>query len=178
MPIFNNVGNEVLPIIKPTQIFINHSSYNQIYYNLITLEKGIKFVDEADSKDILIKSTSDIYEMWCLWKIVDVLVSELRWSIKNKKQVIEAFDEFFSEKNKYKEIPLIIKLQYKLKDNKKLNLEIIYEGRIYYSKRKFKTPDYQFIFQYEYENGEKSEKKRFYLDAKYRNYEKQGEHVL
>lgn len=178
LPIFNNVGNEVLPIIKPTQIFINHSSYNQIYYNLITLEKGIKFVDEADSKDILIKSTSDIYEMWCLWKIVDVLVSELRWSIKNKKQVIEAFDEFFSEKNKYKEIPLIIKLQYKLKDNKKLNLEIIYEGRIYYSKRKFKTPDYQFIFQYEYENGEKSEKKRFYLDAKYRNYEKQGEHVL
>lgn len=178
LPIFNNVSDEILPIIKPTQIFINHASYNQIYYNLITLEKEIKFINEVNSKDILIKSTSDIYEMWCLWKIVDVLVSELRWSIKNKNEVIKTFDSFFSEKNKYKEIPLIIKLQYQLKNSKKLNLEIIYEGRIYYSQRKFKTPDYQFIFQYEYENGEKSEKKRFYLDAKYRNYEKQGNDVL
>lgn len=159
--------------LKPTQVFINDFSYNRVFRELKELNKKVQFLDSISPEMYFLKSTANIYEYWCLYKIVNVLVNDLRWTIKNKDYVIKDMDKLLKHKGKFDKPCIKIQLEHELKGYKKLTLDLIYEGKIYYEENKYKTPDYQFIF-----NLGKEDEKRIYLDAKYRNYKEQGDFIF
>ncbi|KPI55193.1 hypothetical protein KW94_04140 [Clostridioides difficile] len=156
-------------LLKPTQIFINNFSYNKVFKELKNLDKKVRFLDSISPDMYFLKTTSNIYENWCLYKIVSVLINDLGWNLTNKENVLISIDKLLKYTNKFDKPSVEIELEHKINNNEKLYLTLIYEGKIYYEKNKYKTPDYQFIFK-----SNKINEKKVYLDAKYRNYYEQG----
>lgn len=160
-------------ILKPTQIFTNHFSYNKVFKELKKLNKKVRFLDSISPDMYFLKSTADIYENWCLYKIVSVLINDLGWQLRNKESVLKDIDKLLKHTGKFNKPCVKIELEHSIKNNEKITLDLIYEGKIYYDENKYKTPDYQFIFKSRI-RGEK----RVYLDAKYRNYKEQGNYMF
>lgn len=166
-------------ILKPTQIFINDFSYNKVFRELKGLNKKVRFLDNISPEMLFLKTTSNIYEYWCLFKIVDVLINDLAWKINNKKDVLKSIDKLLKYNSNFDKPCVMINLEHKLNNGDTLHLDLIYEGKIYYNDSQYKTPDFQFRFRlddkYTTWFGESKElEKTVYLDAKYRNYEEQG----
>lgn len=156
-------------ILKPTQIFINDFSYNKVFRELKKLNKKVRFLDSISPDMYFLKTTADIYENWCLYKIVNVLTNELGWILSNKESVLKDIDKLLKHTGKFDKPCVKIELEHNIKNNEKLTLDLIYEGKIYYDENKYKTPDFQFIFR-----SKTIGERRIYLDAKYRNYKEQG----
>lgn len=156
-------------ILKPTQIFINDLSYNKVFRELKKLNKKVRFLDNISPDMYFLKTTANIYENWCLYKIVDVLINDLGWQLKNKESVLKDIDKLLKHTGKFDKPCVKIELEHNIKHNDKMKLDLIYEGKIYYDENIYKTPDYQFIFR-----SRTIGEKRVYLDAKYRNYKEQG----
>ena len=156
-------------ILKPTQVFINDFSYNKVFRELKKLNKKVRFLDSVSPDMYFLKSTADIYENWCLYKIVNILINELGWKLNNKESVLKDIDKLLKHTGKFNKPCVKIELEHNIKNNEKITLDLIYEGKIYYDENKYKTPDFQFIFK-----STSIGEKRIYLDAKYRNYKEQG----
>lgn len=155
--------------LKPTQIFINDFSYNKVFIQLKKLNKKVRFLDNISPNMYFLKSTADIYENWCLYKIVNILINDLGWKLNNKDSVLKDINNLLNHNGKYNKPCVKIELEHKIKNNEIITLDLIYEGKIYYDENKYKTPDFQFIFK-----SRSIGEKRVYLDAKYRNYKEQG----
>lgn len=171
--IFKNI-KEKKDILRPTQLFINDFSYNKVFRELKKLNEKISFLDGISPEMYFLKSTADIYENWCLYKIVSILISDLGWRLINKEDVLKDMDALLKYEGRFDKPSVTIKLEHTINNGEILSLDLIYEGKIYYydneqGKERYKTPDYQFVFKSK-TRGEK----RVYLDAKYRNYEEQG----
>lgn len=160
-------------ILKPTQIFINDFSYNKVFRELKNLNKKVRFLDSISPDMYFLKTTADIYENWCLYKIVSVLINDLGWKLKNKEAVLKGINKLLKHTGKFNKPCVKIELEHSIKNNEKITLDLIYEGKIYYDENKYKTPDYQFIFK-----SRTIGEKRVYLDAKYRNYKEQGNYMF
>ena len=156
-------------ILKPTQVFINDFSYNKVFRELKKLNKKVRFLDSVSPDMYFLKSTADIYENWCLYKIVNILINELGWKLNNKESLLKDIDKLLKHTGKFNKHCVKIELEHNIKNNEKITLDLIYEGKIYYDENKYKTPDFQFIFR-----SRTIGEKRVYLDAKYRNYKEQG----
>lgn len=171
--IFKNI-EEKKDILKPTQLFINDFSYNKVFRELKKLNEKVSFLDGISPDMYFLKTTADIYENWCLYKIVSILISDLGWKLINKDDVLKDMDALLKHAGRSDKPSVTIKLEHTIYNGEILSLDLIYEGKIYYydneqSKKRYKTPDYQFVFK-----SKTMGEKRVYLDAKYRNYEEQG----
>ena len=159
--------------IKPTQVFLNDIHYRTIYLNLNQLDGAIDFQREYDHDFILLKSTCDIYEIWCLYKIVDVLINELGFTLLNKEEVLQNLKNILEENKKLSK-KLTVKLRkLGIKSSHgnfvdKIDFTLDYEEKIYYTEHEYKTPDFKITI------SMGNVEKIFYIDAKYRNYEDQG----
>lgn len=166
-------------ILKPTQIFINDFSYNKVFRELKILNKKVRFLDNISPEMLFLKTTSNIYEYWCLFKIVNVLINDLGWTLNNKSDVLKSIDKFLKHSSNFNKQSITLDLEHKLKNGSTLHLDLIYEGKVYYNDSQYKTPDFQFRFKRDEEYSpwlysSKSLQKIVYLDAKYRNYDEQG----
>lgn len=173
--IIKSINNTKKIYLKPTQIFVNDSRYRKVYKNLKKLDDEIMYSFDKSNNYILMNSTQNIYEIWCLFAIVDLLINEMGWTIVNKSDVKYVLDNLLSDKSDKNISGLEIDLFYEYSFNLDIKMKIIYEGKIYYEENKHKCPDYQFILTV-YDKVNKVELKpvRAYLDAKYRNYDVQG----
>ena len=172
---FKNINDKQIYNVKLTQVFINNPSYRRIYKLIKELNNNILLLNMKSPRAILIKSTSDIYEIWCLFKIVQILIGKQKFTLLNHKEVAYSLNNFMELKEPFSEKQLEFVFEKKLLNGYILTLNLIYEGRVYYDGKKFKTPDYQFIYTLKDKLGETIIEKRAYLDAKYRNYDSQGE---
>lgn len=171
--IFKNI-EEKKDILKPTQLFINDFSYNKVFRELKKLNEKVSFLDGISPDMYFLKTTADIYENWCLYKIVSILISDLGWKLINKDDVLRDMDALLKYEGRFDKPSVTIKLEHKIYNGEILSLDLKYEGKIYYydnekNRKRYKTPDYQFVFK-----SKTSDEKKVYLDAKYRNYEEQG----
>lgn len=173
--IFKGVKPKEIHGLRPTQIFINDNYYRKAYKVIKKYNDKISIVDMKSPDTILVKSTCDIYEIWCLFKIVQLLIINQKWTLLNNKTVLKDIDNFLNSKNPYEEKEVKFRFNKLLKYGYSIDLTLIYEGRIYYKNNKYKTPDYQFIYEVKNESNEVVNTMRAYLDAKYRNYNNQGD---
>lgn len=165
--------------LKPTQIFMNDSRYRKIYKNLKKLDDEIMYSFEKSNNYILINSTQNIFELWCLFSIVDILINDMKWTLVNKSEIKSILDQVVKKDSGGNISDLQIDLFYEYNSKYDLNMKIIYEGKIYYENNKFKCPDYQLIIsKYDKEIKKELKKSIVYLDAKYRNYDIQGEETF
>jgi len=157
---------------KPTQIFSNDDDYNMVWRTLSRLEKDIKYLDHK-GKTLPVKKCCDIYEIWCLFKIIQLLTDDLGWKLENFDDVYKNLKKYLSSSGHFndKEFKAILSHNSFQDENSHfLKLNIYYEQRIYYYdenlEKQHKRPDYKFEIL-----TNTSIKSVFYLDAKYRKYE-------
>lgn len=171
LDIFKDIKPKEIEVLKPTQIFINDNYYKKAYKSIKKFNDKTSIVDMKSPETILVKSTYDIYELWCLFKIIQSLIINQRWKLLNEKTIIKDIDNILSSKDsdKDREVKFIKELRY----GYSLILTLNYEGELR-DNNKRKTPDYQFTYEVRNENNEVVNIQKAYLDAKYRNYENQG----
>lgn len=166
LDIFKNVKN-IHPTWKPTQIFTRDSNYNVLYKNLKSLDYKIDYISEFNSRKFAVKVTHDIYENWCFFKMIQVLVNEQRWDLENHGDLLN----WIASNRDSEGIKAV--LSHDISDDSKIKLTIYNNKKVYYTnreepeKQRYKKPDYTLVFSY---NGTES---IVYLDAKYRNYKEQ-----
>ncbi|NUU97730.1 nuclease domain-containing protein [Marinitoga sp. 1138] len=172
LDLFKEVKEEKL-ILKPTQIFTNDNNYKKIWQYFNVLNKKIYFIHNfidsnmlLNEKSYLIKSTHEIYEYWTFFKMIDVLISELKWRLKNKNEVLNNLNKYIQWD--YFQGNLKAKLEHDLKNNEKIDLVIYFNKNIKSNDGKILRPDFTFEFRKDNRNC------IVYLDAKYRNYREQG----
>lgn len=150
--------------LKATQIFNSDPNYNKLFRLLNKLDKQTNFLTDVAAERLYLKTTPKIYEYWCYYKMVSVLISEMGWELISgnnlKNEILGVLENKKIDSNR------TIILKHKTKDED-IYLDISYEKETLNKK----TPDYTFEF---------STKKDgiigiAYVDAKYRNYSEQGE---
>ncbi|MDU3520907.1 MAG: DUF2357 domain-containing protein [Clostridium saudiense] len=174
LPIFKDVKHEKINVLRPSQIFVNDNYYRKAYKAIKKYNEKVSIIDMKSPESILVKSTCDIYEIWCLFKIVQLLIINQKWILINDKSVLKDIDCFFYKKDIYKEKKVEFKFTKLLKSKYRIDLSLIYEGQVKYDEDKYKTPDYQLIYTVINEYNQVVDTMRVYLDAKYRNYINQG----
>lgn len=153
---------------KPTQIFINDINYKKVYYNLTKLDKELNITNSIYSiKKLNLTHTYRIYEYWCFYKMIYILVTEQRWKLENSKDLNYALTEYINSNTSKNDIKA--KLNHPLGNWDILNLTIEYNKSKYYSQSDYLKPDYTFKF-----SLNNNLEQIVYLDAKYRNYDEQG----
>jgi len=172
LDIFKGVKPKEIEVLKPTQIFISDNYYKKAYKSIKKFNDKTSIVDMKNPETILVKSICDIYELWCLFKIIQSLIINQRWKLLNEKTIIKDIDNILSSKdsNKDREVKFIKELRC----GYSLILTLNYEGELRDNNNKRKTPDYQFTYEVINEKNEVVNIQKAYLDAKYRNYKNQG----
>ena len=153
---------------RMTQIFSNDLNYRRAYLKLKSLDEIFDFSFDANEKSFPSAKMFQIYEWWILAKIVEFLVVKLKWQ--NDGTFAEILRGLFNNLENTKNAK--IKLTH---ENSKMQMEIFYNTEINESLNITGCnlrPDY--LFKVKSEGAEKI----FILDAKYRNYDKQGADYL
>lgn len=139
----------------PSQYFLHNPLYKRVWSSLQNINKKIEFsvhLLEGFSK-IEIDRLLNIYESWVYFKIIDILINEMGWTLKNseemKKSIIKFnHDSVKSDFNLQKVYENITHAHLHLGN---YTLKVIYEPRLHYNKaNKIKnhllTPDILFEF--------------------------------
>ena len=103
LTIFKGVKPKEIHGLRPTQIFINDNYYKKAYKTIKKYNDKISIIDMKSPESILVKSTCDIYEIWCLFKIIQLLIINQKWKLINDKSVLVDIDKFLNSKNPYEE---------------------------------------------------------------------------
>ncbi|GKU24342.1 hypothetical protein CFOLD11_11680 [Clostridium folliculivorans] len=154
---------------KPTQIFVNDSDYGVLWRYLKELDLKIDFISDFNKKSFAIKATHNLYELWCFFKMVQVLMNEQKWEIENCNEIYSIINQYlYMNEEKFSD-DLKAVLSHKIDEERKITLTILYNKKIYYNVEdgKYKQPDYMFSFNIN------NESKIVYIDAKYKNYNEQ-----
>lgn len=147
-----------------TQIFSNDSNYRRAYRKLKDLDEVFDFSFDADENSFPAEKMYQIYEWWVLAKIVEFLIVKLKWHCDGT--FSEILGKLFVNVENISSAK--ISLTHK---NSKMEMEIFYNTEIDSSLKTHGCklrPD--FLFKVKSADAEKI----FILDAKYRNYNKQG----
>lgn len=167
-----NVFKDVKDIIspwKPTQIFVNDPDYKVIWKNIQELDCKIDFISEFNSLKFTVKNSHSLYEYWCYFKMIQVLIEEQKWEIENLNEIYDNLNKYLNANKDSMLQGFEVKLYHLIKDKDLLRLTIGYNKEVYYAYDKNPLrPDY--IFKLNYNN----ETKIAYVDAKYKNYNEQG----
>lgn len=154
-------------ILKETQIFNSDPNYNKVFRLLKKVNQQSNFLSDLSAERCYLKTVPNIYELWCYYKIIMILVSEMKWEISSHTNLITEISKVLETKKEDKKNRTIT-----LKH--KTNSEDIYLSLSYEKLTKTKkTPDYTFEF-FTVKNNKKEYLGVAYLDAKYRNYKTQG----
>lgn len=154
-------------ILKETQIFNSDPNYNKVFRLLKKANQQNNFLFDLSAERCYLKTVPNIYELWCYYKIIMILVSEMKWEISSHTNLITEISKILETKKEDKKNRTIT-----LKH--KTNSEDIYLSLSYEKLTKTKkTPDYTFEF-FTVKNNKKEYLGVAYLDAKYRNYKTQG----
>lgn len=149
--------------LKATQIFNSDPNYNKFFRLLNRLNKKSTFLTDVSAERLYLKTTPKIYELWCFYKMIYILISEMGWSLIEgnnlKKEILNVLE------NKDSNINKAVKLMHKTNASA-IYLDISYEKETINKK----TPDYTL----EFSTKEDGLIGIAYLDAKYRNYTDQG----
>lgn len=152
-------------IIRPTPTFIKDKYYKQVWDVINNMDKEVLFLDESlDGKIINLKKTCDIYEVWCYFKMLHLLIYQIGWKVEDE-SIKEKLDDIFNNSSK-NDLPngFYISLSHHTYEGDEVKLRFHYNPTI----QKLR-PDYYFEFTTPLENV------NIYLDAKYRDYESQGQ---
>jgi len=168
LDVFKEVKDIISPW-KPTQIFVNDPDYNIIWRNIQELDSKINFISEFNSLKFTVKNSHSLYEYWCYFKMIQVLIEEQRWEVENLDEIYDKLNKYLNASNYNMLHGFEVKLYHLIKDNDLLQLTIGYNKEVYYANDKNPLrPDYMFKFNYN------NETKIAYVDAKYKNYYEQG----
>lgn len=151
-------------IIKPTQLFFKDKIYRQVWNIINFMDNRVRFLHEdLDNEVIPLKKTCDIYEIWCYFKMLHLLINQIGWET-NDDSIAEKLDRLFNSRGK-NNIPngFYISLSHLTHEGDKLELKVYFNPSI-----EGLRPDYYFEFL------KPGETVNVYLDAKYRDYGSQG----
>ena len=154
--------------LRESQIFNSNPNYNKIFRALKKLDRNTNFLSEPTAEKYFLKTSPYIYEFWCYYKMIDILVNDIRWEIVAGDDIKEAISRVLENKG-VNESLRVITLKHKIK-KETIYLSVSYEKRT----KDRKNPDYTFEF-YHYVDDKKESLGIVYLDAKYRDYKKQVE---
>lgn len=160
---------------KPTQVFLKDSNYNMVWKNLKGMKRDMIVFDDIGMKSISVKDTCDIYEYWCLYKMLHLLIEVQGWRLTRKDTLIRAFRDFMESGDMQQIEGFSAELSHRLndykfgRDNAELFLKVEFNTTFKDKEGKDKRPDYKFTFT-DFNNN----KSIVYMDAKYKNYVEQG----
>ncbi len=149
---------------RMTQIFTNDANYRRAYQKLKTLDEIFDFSFDADEKSFPAEKMYQIYEWWVLAKIIEFLVVKLNW--KSDGTPLEILRRLFNnlENLPNKKISLT-------HENSAMSMEIFYNTEI---NKSLNTTGCNLRPDFLFKVTANDITKIFILDAKYRNYERQG----
>lgn len=170
-------------VLKNTQIFNADPNYNKIFRAIKKLDKKINFLSDISPDKYFLKTGPDIYEFWCYYKMIYILVYEMGWKINGERDVSKEIADVLEGKKESENVKKAISLYHEISENEYIYLDISYEIKIP-KRREFQKvkeaeieyfkPDYQFKFK----NSSGEILGIFYLDAKFKNFKDMGENML
>lgn len=170
--------------LKSTQVFANDKNYFAVWRMLNTLKETYLTYDREGVNQLKTKDIQRLYEHWCLFKMIYLLINIQGWRLNECNSVIKALNEYLKSGGSKEIKRFSINLehdvrQYNTKKKKddnitdsntskgKVQLKIHYNRSFLNNDGKVRNPDYTFQFI-------KNDKVYYvYLDAKYRNYKEQ-----
>lgn len=167
LDIFKGIDSFEFEQIKPTQVFL-HDPHYRILWNVLKEHEYINSISlsELNSDNYInVTNVNNIYEIWAFLKMIMMIKTELGWTIRGQDRLSNYIKDFLTNKKEQTLDGFNIEL------NKSMyNLFMSYTPHLPRPGLQPLTPDYRFILQ-----APNKERKVIYLDAKYRDYEEQGE---
>lgn len=163
-PLFKEVQLSKRLVSKPTQLFLHDPNYRSAWQAVKRIEQELSASLYVKEHKQLIGTTKveQIYEVWTLYKILQLATQEMGWSFDDKSSIREVLDCYMLEGKSLKEFSATIRLE-------QWSIELYYEPIIHLQNGNYVTPD--FVLRYMYKGVPRG---LVILDAKYRNYDSQG----
>ncbi|WP_046180955.1 nuclease domain-containing protein [Domibacillus tundrae] len=166
------------PLI-PTQLFLHDPNYQTIWRLLQSLEEevGLSLLSNPAQRKIRVKKVEQLYETWCLVKVLDTLTSNLGWEFEEADTIVECINEFLGKKGKSLDRfkTSISQGAWRIDFHYEPKIYILEDGKKKYTREEpgYRTPDYYLsIYKDDFLIG------HVYLDAKHKNFKEQGREAL
>lgn len=163
-PLFKEVQLPKRLVSQPTQLFLHDPNYRSAWQAVKRIEQELSASLYTKEHEQLIGTTKveQIYEVWTLYKILQLATQEMGWSFDNKSSIREVLDRYMLEGKTLEQFSATIRLE-------EWAIELYYEPVIHLQNGNYVTPD--FVLRYMYKGVPRG---LVILDAKYRNYDSQG----
>jgi len=162
-----DISTDIKISVQPTQLFLHDPMYGLIWnaiYNL-QFETFISLLAGDSNERIGTIKSESLYEVWSLFKMIQLLNQEMGWNLVDDKSVHAYLKAFIKNESGLENFTVeLIKQSWRIK--------IYYEAKIDLVPDNHRKPDYIFYFSYNETPIGMS-----ILDAKYRNYNRQGIHI-
>lgn len=161
--IFTNINSNHRLKSNLTPLFLHDPNYHSAWTAIKAIDYEISASLFARGYNHLVKTAKveQIYEVWVLYKILEIITKELGWEIKSK-SLVDQLDYYLLKGKLLKGFSTVL-------TNGEWDIEFYYEPKINLKNGNYITPD--FVFRYIYKNIPTG---LVILDAKYRDYSIQG----
>ncbi|MDR7074721.1 nuclease domain-containing protein [Fictibacillus barbaricus] len=168
LEIFKGIQNIDYEPIRPTQLFLHDPNYKKVWKSLNDIEEeiGASLIPDNKKRQLGVKKVDEIFEIWSLMKMINMLTGLMGWTILNKKILIDSIDTYLTSNRKLKGFSIELELDI-------WRIELTYEAKVNLEGNAYREPDYRFIFKGKNNWGQFVDIGVVYLDAKYRNYKEQ-----
>jgi hypothetical protein len=179
LPVFKEIDVIQLEPLLPTQLFMHDPYYQLIWklFNSLEEEVGLSLMSNLFDRKMGVKKVEQLYETWCLFKILYIFTQELGWKLSGENSVAEYIDGFLGKSiTSLKEFYVsITQGNWRIKIEYEPDIRVLRDGTETYSPLEpgKRTPDYVLsVYQNEGLIG------YVYLDAKHKNFKEQGKNEL
>lgn len=179
--LFKNIENKHRLPLTPTSTFLNHPIYNMAWRALTNIDKEVElnfiYTLPYENESFSVDFVREIYERWLYFKMIDVLVNELGWSLEEDTDDLrQKIHEVFAVQKADEAVDMDIKLHF----HNKMKLSVHYEPKIMmeHSDGRFNhyKPDYVLVFEDQHHSPYSLysvKRKAVIMDSKLRHYENQ-----
>ncbi|MRG27753.1 nuclease domain-containing protein [Laceyella tengchongensis] len=168
LPFLKATSEMVEPIVV-SQLFIHDPFYSMIWNQLQEVYEYV-VVYELRDQAVSVHDIPKIYELWCYFKMIEILIREFGFELKDEDELIGEINRRFVQGTFLDE--LSVELKHPVC---KIKIQFSYNKKVAGFNRKglpdYLTPD--FTFEIQLVNDTQS-KTRVYVDAKFRDYHNQG----
>lgn len=170
LPILNEVSSPYKIPLKPTSVFLHNPSYRLAWQAITKIQREpyISLISAQHNHLISTNKSHQIYEVWALFKMIQILSTEMGWTLQGSHSVNQFLQNYLVRNNSLDNFNLVL--------TKELwTINIYYEPLMKQEKilpeRKWGrlTPD--FVFKFSYNSVIRG---MSIIDTKYRNYNSQG----
>ncbi len=149
-------------VLRLTAVFMHDRRYKHIYTKLKEFYANICEEENTIEEGMLsIKEMYEVFEVWTLFEMIRVLVVEQKWEMRVK-NFARCVKEYYKRNRSL--YGFSVQLEHNVGTINKVQLTLTYNKTLELTDKNLR-PDY--TFEYEYNSA----KARFYLDAKYHNYD-------